>query len=216
MANVVTDGVIYPEKFRRMDHDGRSRKIIEAAKGVFLRNGFDGASMDEIALAAGVSKRTVYNRYASKEDLFEDVARNACENIFPFDLQVCFKTPVREFLIDVAEKLVRAKTMPEAIALQRLVAFQSHRMPHVGDAYMTHVARPFIDSLSHYLEQQSALGRLGEFDPREAAWTFRTLACHPLVTKILMSGREPDEMDSVIAKQAASSVDQFLKIYGPA
>src|SRR5437588_46985 len=44
--------------------------ILDGAWGVFLKHGYALATMDEIAAAAGVSKRTVYDHFPSKEQLF--------------------------------------------------------------------------------------------------------------------------------------------------
>ena len=54
----------------------KRRQIIDGARQVFLAQGFDGASMGEIARTAGVSKGTLYVYFASKEDLFQVVARS--------------------------------------------------------------------------------------------------------------------------------------------
>src|SRR2546425_11997665 len=61
----------------RSDEEGRSarkrRTIMEAATTLFLRNGYQGTSMDEIAAAAAVSKQTVYKNFADKEQLFSEI-----------------------------------------------------------------------------------------------------------------------------------------------
>src|SRR6266568_3611424 len=63
-----------------VDEDGaKRRQIIEGARRVFLTQGFDAASMGEIARAAGVSKGTLYVYFESKEELFAVVAREACK-----------------------------------------------------------------------------------------------------------------------------------------
>ena len=58
-------------------HDGgaKRRQIMDGARTVFLSAGFDGASMNDIARAAGVSKGTLYAYFASKDDLFEAIIR---------------------------------------------------------------------------------------------------------------------------------------------
>src|SRR3984893_11395271 len=72
--------------------DGESakrRQIMSGAQQVFLAQGFDGASMGEIARKAGVSKGTLYVYFESKEQLFEVVAHAACaaqaRGVFSFD-----------------------------------------------------------------------------------------------------------------------------------
>ncbi len=66
--------------------DEKEAAIIEAARETFLARGFDAASMDAIALNAGVSKRTVYNRFRSKEELFAAAITETCRRILPLDI----------------------------------------------------------------------------------------------------------------------------------
>ena len=51
----------------------KNAAIIAAAAQIFLKKGFESASMDEIASVAGVSKRTVYQHFANKEQLFQQI-----------------------------------------------------------------------------------------------------------------------------------------------
>ena len=63
--------------------------ILEAAKTLFMRNGYEGSSMDAIAAEAGVSKLTVYNHFTDKETLFSAAVKSKCEEQLPelfFDL----------------------------------------------------------------------------------------------------------------------------------
>lgn len=62
-----------PER-QRAAHLGPQRRrplVLDAAMGVFLEHGFEGASMDAIAESAGVSKPVVYDCFASKAELFK-------------------------------------------------------------------------------------------------------------------------------------------------
>src|SRR5256712_10756449 len=67
----------------------KRRQIMEGARKVFMAQGFDGASMGEIARTAGVSKGTLYVYFDSKEQLFEAIAHEACaaqaEGVFSLD-----------------------------------------------------------------------------------------------------------------------------------
>ncbi|MCP1417522.1 TetR/AcrR family transcriptional regulator of autoinduction and epiphytic fitness [Pseudomonas laurylsulfativorans] len=53
--------------------DRKRQAIIQAAINEFRDNGFEITSMDKIAATAGVSKRTVYNHFPSKEELFAEI-----------------------------------------------------------------------------------------------------------------------------------------------
>ena len=71
------------------EDSAKRRQIIEGRARVFLAQGFDAASMGEIARAAGVSKGTLYVYFKSKEELFEAIVEEQCraqaEQIFAFD-----------------------------------------------------------------------------------------------------------------------------------
>ena len=53
--------------------DRKREAIVQAAIAEFRANGFEVTSMDKIAATAGVSKRTVYNHFPSKEELFAEI-----------------------------------------------------------------------------------------------------------------------------------------------
>ena len=67
----------------------KRRQIMEGARTVFLAQGFDAASMGEIARQAGVSKGTLYVYFDSKEALFEAIVEEECrstaEQLFALD-----------------------------------------------------------------------------------------------------------------------------------
>jgi len=58
---------------KKRDTSRKRETILNGAIRVFTETGYDNASMDRIAAIAGVSKRTVYNHFASKENLFQEV-----------------------------------------------------------------------------------------------------------------------------------------------
>src|SRR5438270_7997137 len=64
-----------PEAGPEIDGSAKRRQIMEGARTVFLADGFDGASMNDIARVAGVSKGTLYVYFESKEQLFEALIR---------------------------------------------------------------------------------------------------------------------------------------------
>src|ERR1051325_2997026 len=67
----------------------KRRQIIEGARAVFLSQGFDAASMNDIARKAGVSKGTLYVYFRNKEELFEAITEQECsmqaEGVFVLD-----------------------------------------------------------------------------------------------------------------------------------
>src|SRR5690606_41925100 len=70
--------------------------ILDAAARMFTRFGFEGASMDQIAAEAGVSKLTVYSHFGDKEALFGEAVRVVCDSLMPDDLFEIGRASCRE------------------------------------------------------------------------------------------------------------------------
>src|SRR6478672_3702293 len=82
---------------------GKGAAILEAAKRLFLSQGFEAISMDQIAAEAGVSKLTVYSHFGDKETLFAAAAKSYCDQQLPSSLfESRPEVPLRERLLHVA------------------------------------------------------------------------------------------------------------------
>src|SRR6478735_12161698 len=83
------------------EDSSKRRQILGGARKVFMDLGFDGASMNEIARSAGVSKGTLYVYFADKNRLFESIVEDeAVEQgkvVFNFDPARDAETTLREF-----------------------------------------------------------------------------------------------------------------------
>ena len=106
-------------------------KVMAAAFDVFAAKGFDGATMAEIAAAAEVSKRTLYERYEDKADLFRALLGWAARGYLPEKLPPG-KFDAEDALVRHAETVLAALMRPESIDLMRIVAAASPRFPGVG------------------------------------------------------------------------------------
>ena len=61
------------EAIPKARRNGSREAIVEAAERLFLQRGFGSVSMDELAEAAGLARRTLYNQFASKEEIFREM-----------------------------------------------------------------------------------------------------------------------------------------------
>src|SRR3974390_139978 len=72
-----------------VEDSAKRRQIVEGARQIFLSQGFDAASMNDIARTAGVSKGTLYVYFADKEELFAAIVEEECaahaEGVFDLD-----------------------------------------------------------------------------------------------------------------------------------
>jgi TetR/AcrR family transcriptional repressor of mexJK operon len=194
--------------------DQKETAIIEAARKTFLSRGFDAASMDAIALVAGVSKRTVYNRFRSKEELFAAAILETCKRILPVDVEAIEATlSPEEFIRAMARLFVRGILEPEALALKRIAAFEAGRTPELGKSYLEHGPRYMADACAPMLERLAAKGALRINDPKRAIWQLGALLTEPLYTEVLM-GDPPADLERAIDVQIDSGIRAFMKLYG--
>ena len=117
------------------DGGAKRRQIMDGARTVFLAGGFDGASMNDVARAAGVSKGTLYAYFNSKDELFEAIIR--AENAQAAERLCTFKREgdVREMLTDFGVRLLGRMTEPTTLALARVVIAAAEKFPNVGRAF---------------------------------------------------------------------------------
>ena len=107
-------------------------RILEIASELFLRDGYGSTSIEAIAQAAGMSKRTFYARYAGKPELFAAVVARIVEQIRPPpDVPLLAGTDLAEILEHLAGLMLRAALSPHALALSRLIIAESGRFPEL-------------------------------------------------------------------------------------
>jgi TetR/AcrR family transcriptional repressor of mexJK operon len=188
----------------------RHRAILDGAKSVFLEHGFGGASMDEVALAAGVSKMTVYRYFASKEELFAGVITDLCDRIVVDNLEVVSQQPPEQALAAYARALVAIIFAPETVELHRIVVAESRRFPALGKFFYESGPQGCIDVLAAYLERNLTHPELMIDEPREAAQEFLDLLRgYPHLRLLLGLDTAPasDEID----KRVAAAVRHLVK-----
>lgn len=104
--------------------------IIQAATVEFRNNGFEVTSMDRIATHANVSKRTVYNHFSSKEELFHEVLHQLwASSAQELELTYCGDQPVREQLKEFLLSKMRALNDPNFLDLARVATAAAIHSP---------------------------------------------------------------------------------------
>jgi len=101
--------------------DRKRDAIVQAAIGEFREHGFNGTSMDRVAAAADVSKRTVYNHFPSKEELFEAILLLMWERSqSPDELAYTPARPLRDQLLELLAQKMRLLNDASFIDLSRV------------------------------------------------------------------------------------------------
>lgn len=134
------------------DDSAKRRQILDGARRVFMELGFDGASMGEIARAAGVSKGTLYVYFADKNALFEAIVEQECleqgKFAFDFDPTKDVETTLRNFGRAYIEVLCR----PDGGSAVRTVMAIAERKPELGRRFYERVLAHTINRLAGYLD----------------------------------------------------------------
>jgi TetR/AcrR family transcriptional regulator, mexJK operon transcriptional repressor len=194
--------------------------ILDAATQVFLAEGFAGASMDAIAAAAGVSKPTVYNHFADKQQLFGQIVKDMIEGITePFYDQLLNLTDsddLEKHLREVACRLLTAVMKPPNLQLRRLVIGEASRFPELGHAYETQGPGRAISALTIAFERLAERGALRTDDPALAAAHFNWLAVSIPLNHAMLAGDDRPSGRTTLRRYADSAVRVFLAAYGGA
>jgi AcrR family transcriptional regulator len=193
----------------------KRRQILEGARQVFLAQGFDGASMGEIAKVAGVSKGTLYVYFDSKDKLFEALTieekRGLAEVLFKLDA----KDPdVRAVLTKLGHSYLGRMGKPEHISSVRMVIGAAEKFPGLGHAFYEAGPCQGIARLKAYLDIQTEAGRLSIPDTGVAAQHFLDLCGSGLMRRLLFAvGGQPTEDE--ISRNVENAIRVFFAAYGP-
>jgi AcrR family transcriptional regulator len=204
---------IAPDDSLAQDGGAKRRQIMDGARTVFLSDGFDGASMNDIARVAGVSKGTLYVYFDSKEQLFEALIREdrkqqAERLVFPGD-----PGDARELLREFGSRLIEMMTRPDSIAHLRIVIAATGKFPRLGRAFYEAGPCHGVRNLAAQLVELRRAGALDLEDPERAARQFIDL-CKSGVFNAVLFGAVEAVQPSDIALSVDAAVDVFMRAYG--
>lgn len=187
--------------------------ILEAAKRLFVEQGFEGVSMDQIAAEAGVSKLTVYSHYGDKESLFSAAIAAKCEEQLSNGLFVSEPgKPVREQLLSIARAFFQLITSKEALSIHRVVTTQPPPAK-LGRLFWEAGPRRVQIGFESFIREQVERGALQVADEHRAASQFFCLLKGELHAQLLCGCGDFDAAD--IEAHLQATVDMFLRAYAP-
>jgi AcrR family transcriptional regulator len=195
--------------------DDKLRQILDGARRVFLADGFDGASMNDVARVAGVSKGTLYVYFPSKQALFEALIREehrrTAERLSIFDEK---EHDVALVLKRFGNELMNFMLLPDHIALVRTVSAAAAKFPGIGRAFFEAGPQYGADRLAGYFAQQVEAGTLMIDDLNLAAWNFLESIQGGHLKRMLFCVCDPPPQDAV-EKAVTRGVDMFMRMYRP-
>jgi AcrR family transcriptional regulator len=195
------------------EEDGAKRQqILDGARAVFLAQGFDAASMNDIARAAGVSKGTLYVYFENKEKLFQVICSEECEAQAESLLGHSQDEDVEATLTRVGVELVKMLCRPEKASSSRTVIAIAERMPEIGKAFYETGPGHGISLLTSYLEDQVKAGVLAIDDCEIAAAQFID-ACQSTLFKPMIFNFSAPPTEKRIRYVVGIAVKMFLAAY---
>ena len=202
------DGTVEPKKGRKFD------QVLEGARQVFLSDGFEGASVDDIARAAGVSKATLYSYFPDKRFLFMQVAKTECCRQADTAINsIDMNAPVQTVLCDIARQMVDFMTSEFGQRIFRICVGESDRFPELGREFYESGPMLIRGRLVEYFDEAIARGELQIEDKTLAAEQFHELCKADLFPRMVFNmASEFTEAEKMRVVDGA--VEMFIARYG--
>jgi TetR/AcrR family transcriptional regulator, mexJK operon transcriptional repressor len=193
----------------------KQRAILESARTEFFKHGYAAASIERIAVSAGVSKVTIYNHYKTKGNLFSAIVGEECRTMRGQVTDIAGPdTDIRAELLRLAQSMMAFLSNPDIIRFDRRMAAEIEHQPEMGELFLEAGPRSLQTMLTSMMASAMGRGTLDKADPAQAAAHFYGI----------IKGFADVEWRFSEAKIAAGSVkpaalnaavDRFLRAYQP-
>ena len=189
-------------------------QVLEGARKVFMRDGFEGASVDDIVREAGVSKATLYSYFPDKRLLFIEVAKIECQAQSDDAVaEITSSDDVRHALTTAAKRMTRFFMSDVGLQVHRIIVGESQRFPEIGREFYDCGPAKVHAILRQFLQNAVDAGALQIDDIDLAADQFPELCKAGLHLKLVLGLREPPT-DAEIDRVIDGAVDVFMCRYG--
>ncbi len=192
--------------------DRKRQAIVQAAIDAFRAHGFEATSMDRIAALAGVSKRTVYNHFASKDALFDEILLRLWQQAAAaVDVAYAAHAPLRPQLLALMQQKLRMLEDEHFFGLARVAIAEAIHAPERARDMVARLGDKEV-GLARWIAAAMADGRLKPGDARFAAQQMEGLVKGFAFWPQLTMG-QPALSRAQQEQVASSAVDLFLSHY---
>lgn len=196
----------------------KRRAILQAAREVFLKSGYPGTSMDDVAAAAGVSKVTIYNHFSDKHGLFvavfSDAIKQAEETSRSLVDQLATSVDVENDFRAFARQHITVVTQPHLIHMRRMIIAEAVRFPELAKTWHRSGPERGHATLAAQIEQLSRRGLLHAPDPLLAAQHLNYLILSVPVNEAMFTDRDKPYSRRQLHRYADEAVRVFIAAYG--
>jgi AcrR family transcriptional regulator len=198
----------------------KRRAILNAAADVFLQHGYLGASMDEVAARASVSKQTVYKQFADKQHLFSEIVLGTTASVVDGFAQAYGSTldgatDMQQAFRDLARRSLEILVAPGMLPLRRLIIAEADRFPEISTSWFEDGFHRALVLLGESMQRLAARGLLrGLSDPTLAAYQFAGLVMYKPMNQAMFAGSASRPNDDELERIAVRAAEVFLAAYG--
>lgn len=168
----------------------RHAELLDRALELFLQNGYEMATIDAIAAAVGMTKRTVYALYPDKSSLFKATVQRAIDRwMIPIETLHAAETQDLEATLRAVARLrLKNAISPAGLRLQRIINAESYRYPEIAKQAYEQGTRPTIEFLADLLRRHTKAGTVKVTEPELAATTFLSMVIGGPVRAFVLGG----------------------------
>jgi TetR/AcrR family transcriptional repressor of mexJK operon len=196
--------------------DAKNIAILEAAAALFMENGFDGTSMDEVARRAGVSKQTVYSHFSGKEQLFSAAVHQKVDEHFPEDAFASIENRSLETnLFHVSKMYCALMVSDDAMNMFRLLVSAAPKGPTLANIFWQAGPEEMLGKLKSFLQVYVDRGELVIEDMDRSAKQLISLLKGSIHFELSI-GLIDQVDEATVDEQVKQSVEAFLKLHRPA
>src|SRR6056297_2544448 len=189
-------------------------QVLEGAREVFMRDGFEGASVDDIAKVAGVSKATLYSYFPDKRLLFSEVAKAECNRqADSATAEIDIHAPVEVNLASAARHLVGFFLSDFGSQVFRICVSEAHRFPDLGKRFYASGPALVRERMIPVLQSYADKGELEIEDYELAVNQFAELCKSDLFVRKLC-GLQNEFPEADVAHIIDGAVKMFVARYG--
>ena len=197
----------------------KRQTILSAGQQLFLSNGYQGTSMDQVAATAAVSKQTVYKHFGEKRELLFAIVTNALDSVAAFIRNriavLTESTDIEADLAALAGDYLRQVLQEDVVQLRRLVIGEANRLPELARLYYEHAPLRTLTALAAAFARLHDRGVLNAPQPLLAAEHFAFLIVGRPIDQALFDGAPQVLADFDVDAYARAGVDVFLAAYRP-
>jgi TetR/AcrR family transcriptional repressor of mexJK operon len=198
--------------------DRKRRQIVQAATKVFVADGYDGTTMDEIAARASVSKQTIYKHFSDKDHLFVEIVLATTQQVdHVVGLVANTLNDTRDLTHDLGtlgRTFLEVLMDEELLQIRRLVIANADRMPNLGRDWYEEGFGRILAVLASCFRMLAEKKLLQIEDPLIAANHFAGILLWIPMNEAMFMGNKRLRQKAELDRHAAAAVQAFLAAYG--